>query len=84
MIVFCVEEEEAKEREKKMGRNLEDVKDILIVVSGDCDEDNIEDCYRLGQYTKEKATPGKMLLDSVDHVENIFKRKYRLEKNERL
>lgn len=44
---------------KHMGayKNPKVAKDILITVSGelDRDEDNIDDCYRLGKYNREKA-----------------------------
>lgn len=58
VIIFGVEEQEIKEREKRTEKN-KDVKDIVIVVSGEfiSDKDNIEDWYRLEKYKKERAWP---------------------------
>lgn len=76
MIISGVEEQEMKERERRMEKN-QDMKDIVTVASGELESDggNVKDCHRLGKCNKEKATPVEVRFNGVKHVETIMNRK---------
>lgn len=75
-----------REREKILEKNLKDWKDISPVMSRELisDKDSAGNYYTLGRYNKAEARPIRKIFNCINDMENIFKRIYNLEKNERL